>query len=170
MIDHSYIRSRLDYNPLTGTFTWKPWGTPTWRGRFAGTKAGHRSSSDGYVRIGFHDDQGKRWSFLGHRLAWFYVHGCFPPDQVDHIDGDRSNNALGNLRLATQAQNCANTRTRRDNSFGRKGVTKNGTGFQARITVGGERYSLGTYRTPEEAHEVYAREAARRFGEFAKAA
>ena len=112
-------------------------------GSAAGTPNGN-----GYVRI----------SVLGerhhaHRLAWFYVHGVWPPEDVDHIDGCRSNNALRNLRLASRAENNLNLRgPKSGNRSGLLGVseTKSGTYF-ARLSG---RY-LGSFGTSAAAAEAY---------------
>jgi hypothetical protein len=115
------VRQLFDYNPETGDFTWKPnpekqkrWNT-TWSGR----KAGYMGSENHrYVQI-FVDGQ----LYLGHRLAWLYVHGDFPSCGVDHIDGNPANNSIANLRPANQSQNASNMKTPRVNTSGYKGVT-----------------------------------------------
>lgn len=93
-----------------------------------------------------------------------------PPSLVtDHIDGDRLNNRRSNLRVATRSQNSQNCRMHVINTAGQKGVsrTRNGT-YQARIVYQGRIRHLGTYATPEEAHEAYCKAAVELFGEFAR--
>ena len=91
--------------------------------------------------------------FKAHRLAWLMEYGQMPPDDIDHIDGNRSNNAISNLRLATRAENMQNL----SKPKGRypRGVHKVLTGFQARIQHDFRRISLGVYETPEDAYQAY---------------
>lgn len=99
-----------------------------------------------------------------HRLVWALHYGSWPTDHVDHIDGNRSNNALANLRLADRSINQQNQRrARSDNKLGLLGVsTKKATGkFVAQIGISGRKVNLGTFSTAEEAHAAYV-EAKRR--------
>jgi hypothetical protein len=103
----------------------------------------------------------RKSDFLAHRLAWFYVHGVWPPVLIDHINGKRSDNRIVNLRLADWRLNMENKRRESYNSTGLLGVKPNGKGFAARIGSRGVEHHLGTFRTPEEAHAAYV-EAKRR--------
>ena len=76
---------------------------------------------------------GKRYP--AHRLAWLYIYGEWPPDQIDHIDGEPSNNRLDNLRLATNSENQQNRKIASNNTSGAKGVCKIGNRFKAHIGV-----------------------------------
>lgn len=91
---------------------------------------------------------------------------------VDHRDGDGLNNRRGNLREATQAQNCRNARLRKDNRTGVKGVSNVGGSrpFRARIKVHGKTISLGTFATLSEAAAAYAEASQRHHGEFGRVA
>lgn len=141
------LREILDYCPDTGIFRWKVSRGAIKQGDVAGCR------SDVRVLIGVN----KRL-YKAHRLAWLYMHGVYPPDVVDHIDGDPANNRIANLRLATVQQNTHNAkRARRDSQTGLIGVTqhkKSGL-YRASIQYDGKRHSLGYYKTPEEAHAVY---------------
>lgn len=108
----SYLRSILDYDQVTGIFTWKE---TRFRTR-AGDIAGH-TQADGYVTIRI-DDR----AYYGHRLAWTHVHGYWPKSRIDHKDGNPSNNQIENLREATQAQNMANALKQKNNKSGVRGV------------------------------------------------
>lgn len=72
---------------------------------------------DGYVFT-----QIDKRRYMNHRLAWLYVNGAFPANEIDHINGDRSDNRFVNLRLATSKQNKENTPMRVNNTSGYKGV------------------------------------------------
>jgi hypothetical protein len=133
------------------------------RGRPARAK-----SSSGYVKVRIGDLFRKR-SFYAHRIIWLLVHREWPPFLIDHIDGNRSNNALSNLRMATPQQNMANMRVCRRNTTGIKGVSPGyGGQYEAQIYYNYEQIHLGTFPTKELAGEAYAKAAQELFGEFAK--
>lgn len=87
-------------------------------------------------------------------------------NQIDHKDGNPLNNCRDNLRSATNAQNRANSRIRKSKS-GFKGVVRKCNCWQAQITVNKEKIYLGSFDTPEEAHEAYCEAAVKYHGEFA---
>lgn len=120
------------------------------------------SAHNGYrvIRIG-------RRQYKIHRLAWLYTHGCWPADQIDHINCDRADNRLANLREATGAQNSANQRGRA--RHGMKGAYLCADGrWLSTIALGGRRRHLGRFQTQEDAHAAYARAAREIGGEFAR--
>jgi hypothetical protein len=93
---------------------------------------------------------------LAHRIAFAMSHGEWPHGQIDHIDGNRTNNRLSNLRDVTPGENNQNQRRARGNSTsGFLGVSRQRQRWKAEIKLDGRRYCLGTYDTPEEAHEAY---------------
>lgn len=109
----------------------------------------------------------RRW--LSHRLIWFLVKGEWPPGGIDHRDLDGMNNDPENLRVATKAQNNANSRPR--GRSGVKGVSKLTSGrFCARITFNGATSYLGSFDTADEASSAYATAARQSFGDFARIA
>lgn len=150
----------LEYNQETGVFVRR---ISTNNNSKVGDVAG---SHDTQGRIQIRID-GKFYS--AHRLAWFYVHGEWPPQQIDHINMVRDDNRIANLRLANNAQNKANAALRPDNRSGFKGVTNKDGRYRARIRIEGRLHSLGYFATPEEAHEAYKRAARKAFGEFFRA-
>jgi hypothetical protein len=95
---------------------------------------------------------------LSHRAAWFLHYREDPPKAIDHIDGNPANNSISNLRAATATVNSQN-RWRGSGKSGLLGVTVRNDGpnikFRASIRVAGKLIQLGTYKTAEEAHEVY---------------
>jgi hypothetical protein len=96
-----------------------------------------------------------------HRLAWFYMHGEWPPHQVDHINRVRGDNRIANLRLATRAENLQNRNLSKNNTSGHEGVKWNGRvgKWYAQISHNKERMHLGSYSNIEDA--IAARSAAR---------
>lgn len=116
------------------------------------TQLGANVDSNGYINVKLDG-----FTHKVHRLIWEYKYGPIPEGmQIDHINGVRNDNRIGNLRLATRLQNSQNRKKRTDNSSGATGVTYNkSTGFWvARIGIDGERVYLGSYRSKEEAQEV----------------
>jgi hypothetical protein len=105
---------------------------------------GIRAGFHGYAYIGIEGH-----NHLAHRLAWLYVHGEWPTE-IDHIDRNRMNNAISNLRSVSKAENRHNVPTL-------KGYQQRGRRYWARITAFGERRSLGVFDTPEAATEAYRR-------------
>lgn len=86
---------------------------------------------------------------------------------VDHVDGDRTNNVVSNLRYCTSSQNSANRNQK--GTSGLKGVSKERNGkFRSRIKKDGKHFHLGTFDTKEQAHDAYKKKAVELFGEFAK--
>lgn len=142
------LRELLHYDPTTGVFT-----NATTRNRCA--IAGHRAGwidPNGYQTIKIF-----RKAYLAHRLAWFYVHGEWPAQQIDHINQVRHDNRIDNLRDVSPAVNQQNVRhAQRNNRSGILGVCKNKTRHSAVIEADGKRFYLGCFATPEEAGAVYA--------------
>lgn len=139
---------KLNYNPETGIFTWKFNGT---RGVKAGDVAGSKMTH-GYIALSI---GGKK--ALGHRIAWLFAHGEFAQGNIDHINRNKSDNRISNLRLATYEQNAQNRLKNSKNTSGFKGVTwhKRDKKWQAAITVSGKVLHLGYYKDPKEASIAY---------------
>src|SRR5262249_8878082 len=158
LVNATRLRELVDYDPHTGIFIRKI----TCRGGSAGSIAGKRHC-EGYLQLSIDG----RCYFL-HRLAWLYVYGEFPSDQIDHINGDRADNRIINLRPATHTENMRNRCRHRNGSSGFKGVYRERGKWCARITIrAGRRLYLGRFDTPEEAHAAYFAAAQKHFGEFA---
>lgn len=153
----------LHYDAESGVFTRKVGrsGPNARAGDIAGCDNGQ-----GYIRI-YVDGR----PYKGHQLAWFYTHGLWA-DEIDHINGNRADNRLDNLRSVTRAQNKMNCATYKSNSSGIKGVSFfRPTGkWKAQIQRDGKKIGLGYFVTKEEAGEAYRRAADAMFGEFARAA
>jgi len=139
---------KLNYDKETGIFTWKYDGT---RGVKAGHVAGTKMNT-GYICLSV---KGKK--ALGHRVAWLFAHGEFAQGNIDHINRDKADNRIANLRLATSEQNAQNRLKNCTNTSGFKGVTwhKRDKRWQAAITVKRKVLHLGYYKTPEDAYLAY---------------
>lgn len=134
------------------------------------TRRNSNSSSLIYVHHNIHRN-GRQTSEFLHRtiLARILSRPLSLSEVVDHIDGNGLNNRRSNLRLASHRQNLWNQRMRKDNTAGFKGITAYGTNkWRAQIRSNGKRLHLGTFDTPEEAHEAYCTAARELFGEFAR--
>ena len=155
MITQARLRELLSYDRQTGALTWKrrPDGSRQWNGKWAGKRAGYVTST-GYrlVRI-----DGKM--HLAHRLIWLMEYGCWP-EEVDHQDHNRDNNALSNLAEVDRTGNSKNHSLRSNNTSGHVGVHwfKRVGLWNAYIAANGKRISLGYFKVFEDA--VAARRAA----------
>lgn len=149
---HSELLESLSYDPMTGVFLWKQTRRRTEIGKPAGT-------TDFYGRRIICKDKQR---YFAHRLAWFYVHGEFPDKDIDHINGDHSDNRISNLRLATHAENMQNHRkARSDSKSGLAGVYKapgKRLGWYAEIRTNGKKTYIGYFETKELAHNAYLQE------------
>lgn len=159
---HHLIIELLEYDPRTGVFLWKKTRGGSAK---AGTVAGANSG------CGYRTVRVLRKIYKEHRLVWFYVHGQWPEMDIDHIDGNKHNNAIANLRLATSAQNVANSNVRKDSRSGLKGVQRARgctSRWVARITENGVRREIGRYDSPEDAYAAYQIAASVHFGNYAR--
>lgn len=116
------------------------------------------------IKVGFKNPDGYLYvkilgsNFLIHRVIWLWFKGPNIPHEIDHIDRNKENNSLANLRESTRTLNVFNTDTRVDNKSGYKGVCfhKKTNKWNAQINIGpNKRKSLGFYDTPELAHQAY---------------
>lgn len=101
-----------------------------------------------------------------HRIAIALTHNVWP-EAVDHINGDKLDNRLCNLRIATRQENLFNSRCRADSRSGVKGVSRHGSGWRAKIKRDGVTHCLGTFATIAEASQAYRSAAAKLHGNFA---
>lgn len=156
-ITQNFLKSVLSYDEYTGEFRWLDNRNSDKKGRVAGT-----INSDGYSMIGL-----CRKQYGAHRLAWLYMTGCWPTEQIDHKDLNPLNNRIDNLRWASHGQNRANSVGW--SKCGVKGVHRYRNRWVAQIHFDKKKIHLGVFDTKEEAGAAYAREAALRHGEFARA-
>jgi hypothetical protein len=150
VITQSRLKELLHYNEETGVFTRKTTrGPKAIKGQIAGSE-----NSFGYMTIGI---DGKYYK--SHRLAWLYVHGEFPSNDIDHINGIRSENMIRNLRVVTVGENMQNQKgPRSNNKTGVLGVCEHSGRYVAQIQVNKKHIHIGMYSTAEEAHEAYLAE------------
>lgn len=159
LISQELVKALFEYCPDTGLFTRKiTTGTKAKAGSIAGSL-----QDSGYILLEINGN-----TYRAHRIAWLYIYGKFPVEQLDHINRDRADNSIANLRECSSKENSYNTSVRSDNTTGYKGVSidKRSGRYRAYITVSGKQKSLGYYSTPEEAAEAYNKAAAELFGEF----
>lgn len=114
MLTLERVNELLRYDPGSGQFFWK---LARRNGSAAGSPAGC-ASSNGYTRIKIDGVQ-----YLAHRLAWFIHNLEWPTGPIDHVDADRANNSISNLRVCTDSQNQQNQPLRKSNRSGVKGVS-----------------------------------------------
>lgn len=131
-----------------------------------GSVAGHKAAADGYTRISVAGQK-----FLAHHIVWCMHHGDLPKE-IDHINGDKSDNRIENLRLATRAQNAANFhKLRATNTSGMRGVTWDAakSSWKAQIGYQGKHKFLGYFDTQRDAGVCYNTVARILFGDFSNA-
>lgn len=118
---------------------------PCWVGTVAGSVSGN-----GYVELTVDSVPVK-----AHRVVWAMTNGRWPEDQIDHINGIRTDNRPENLREATSHQNALNRRASTRSTTGLLGAFRHGRKFIARLTFRGAKISFGCFATAEEAHQAY---------------
>lgn len=150
------LKEILRYSPKSGKLFWL-----VSRGRVvAGQEAGHKTAN-GYVVV----NVGGR-SHKGHRIAWALMTGEWPTERIDHKDRNGQNNRWSNLRLASHSQNIANSRRRRDNTSGIRGVYSFQGKWMVIITHEGVRYYLGLFKKKRDAAQARRAAAQKLYGQF----
>lgn len=159
-LTHERLLEALSHDPETGIFIWK-----------ISRRGSHRRPGDvagrwmaGYISILI-----DKRAYRAHRLAWFYVHGEWPPNGIDHKDRVRDNNTLANLRLATSTQNKQNLPIFRNNKSGVKGVCWDSERqkWSSRIKLKDKHLHLGRFREFSAAVAVRKAAELKYYGEFA---
>lgn len=144
MTPEALIRATLLYDPETGRIT-------RLRGHYSGYVPGSRQRS-GYVKVKVGDAR-----YFAHRVAWLLHYGEWPSEQIDHINGVRSDNRIANLRDVPQRGNQQNVTRRKDNGSGYLGVSFHRASgkWQAQIKHCGRKHYLGLYSSPSDAAQSY---------------
>lgn len=153
MIDPNVIIKLVSYDKETGDMTWakrkisffkSERSMRTWNTKYSGMRTMNTVHNQGYLcgKI-----LGK--SLLAHRVAWVIAYGDWPKGEIDHINGDRTDNRIKNLRDVGREDNARNCAMRRDNTSGHVGVHFNKRHGTWAATVGGKH--IGSYSTKEDA-------------------
>lgn len=152
------LKEILHYDPTTGLFARI---SKLHKGCIPGLVG--NLNPDGYLRIYV---DGK--IYLAQRLVWLYIYGVFPPSDTDHINQVKSDNRVCNLRLATRAENKRNTKKRRDNKSGHKGVSWSTSNkkWRASCTYHGKSICIGYFVNIEDAARAYNTFTEANYGEF----
>jgi HNH endonuclease len=140
------LKEILSYDKETGYFYWN---VSKGSAAIQGDKAGF--VRDGYAKIKINGKE-----FFAHRLAWLYVHGRLPINEIDHKNGNGSDNRFINLREATRYQNVQNLhKVKSNNKLGVTGVYKKGNKYIASIKIDNKRREIGYFNSIEEAKDAY---------------
>lgn len=149
MLTAERLRELVEYDPKTGVFVRRVVLSNVVK---VGDVAGSKSVKTGHYFIWV---EGKRYG--AHRLAWLYMTGTWPKKNIDHINGDGSDNRWCNLRDVAQSVNLQNIRSaNKRNTSGLLGAHDHGDGkYTSQIQVDGKRRYLGIFSTAAEAHKAY---------------
>lgn len=163
------LRELLSYDERTGVLTWKMQPTTSRSNIGFNNKCGGKVAGTvglkGYIMIGI----GKVY-YLSHRIIWKMMTGKDPVDQIDHEDADRGNNRWANLRQASNGPNIQNSRIRKDNTSGIKGVhwEADRRKWRAVVTVNGKQIKIGRFDDLVQAKTAINVARQRLHGEFAR--
>jgi hypothetical protein len=159
MLTQSELKSRLHYNSETGIFTYLKQINNTIKiGDIAGTLKPH-----GYISISINNKL-----YYAHRLVWLYVYNKLPENTIDHINGNRCDNSLTNLREASKLENNRNSKINKNNTSGIKGVyySKRNKNYVAQITLNYKTYYLGSFKNIHDAEALAIKSRKEHFQEF----
>jgi hypothetical protein len=159
-LDVKQLFNYLNYDPNTGVFTWK---VNTARSGTISEIAGNVNCR-GYRSIWINGLQ-----FKAHRLAWAMSYGEWPDLDIDHINQNKSDNRICNLRHASRSENMFNRGKNKNNKSGIKGVhfCKCTGMWRAQMILNFKHVNIGRFKTKEEAAEAYLKKAKEHRGEFA---
>lgn len=164
-ISKEIVFGLLSYDKNSGDFTWlvRRNAVRAPAGGRAGTT--HTSRNKSYIVIIINGKQ-----YKAHHLAWLFHYGEWPDSDLDHRDGDGTNNRITNLRPCNMSENKANSKRYKNNKSGFKGVfwDKKEQRFVVSIQWEKKRRKIGRFKTLEEAASAYKRAAEGLFGDFAR--
>jgi hypothetical protein len=140
-----FLNINVAYDESTGLFSWQQKRQGVTNGKFGNLE------KTGYIRAKILNKK-----YLAHRLAWFVVYGQWPEGQIDHINGNRADNRIANLRVVDSSGNAQNRRAKqKNNQSGYFGVHASGGKWRAQIRIEKKLQHLGVFDTPELASEAY---------------
>ena len=148
-ISQEMLKERLHYDRETGVFTWLDVEVNGYKVR---NKRAGCTNGRGYVIIGF-SVAGKPYILTAHRLAWLYEYGEFPSGSLDHINHDKTDNRIINLRIASHRENSRNRSMQSNNTTGHNGISfrKPRNKYLAYIKVNYKQKHLGSFENIEDA-------------------
>ena len=167
-MDQYQIKKLLDYDPLTGDFTWlqRPRSFFKTEGDYKGWNAKNVGRKSGYIHhTGYRIIRIFKSGYYAHRLAWLWANGAWPEPFIDHINHDKDDNRLANLRVVTKRDNGRNQKVRSNNTSGVMGVTwhKGHQRWAAQVWNGERNLHLGYHETVKDAEQARL-EAGKRLG------
>jgi hypothetical protein len=144
-MNQSQLKEILDYDRETGIFRWA---------KDVGSRARKGCAAGGYNTVGYIAMQVKGRRYYAHRLAWLYCYGDFP-SQIDHINHNKSDNSISNLRAVSGSDNKKNSPIQANNKSGCTGVHWNNRdgNWISQIRAEGVSTHLGVFEIKEEAIE-----------------
>ena len=144
------IKHLFDWCPESGVLRWK---SPTSNRVKAGDVAGNLDSK-GYYRVGLHGAQ-----YRLHRVIWLLAYGEWPKGEIDHIDGNRINNSISNLRCVSHKRNSRNCKLSKNNTSGHIGITwhKKAGKWMASVSIDGRQQHLGLFDDKRDAISARAK-------------
>jgi hypothetical protein len=163
------LRRLLDYDPGTGWLWWKSRPRAEFKSdrayrAFEARNVGKRAFT-ATTRNGYKTGRADNKQLFAHRVIWAIVHGEWPPEDIDHINGDKSDNRILNLRIASRSDNCKNRAGWGASRY--LGVSRAPNGkWRARINLHGKERGLGVFNAEEEAFAAYLNAAKALHGEF----
>lgn len=159
-ITQNRLHNLVNYESDTGSFFWKKRNAEdfiscsinvesrakAWNTRYSGKKCGYKYQGYTYMKL-----DGR--CYLAHRLAWLYVYGYIPKDCMDHINHERDDNRICNLRIVSRGENSKNKSLNKNNISGFNGVTrrKDCNRWEANIRSEGKRIYLGSFENKSDA-------------------
>lgn len=157
----------LSYNSDTGKLYWKfrNSGPENWNSQFSGKEAMYSIEPTGYLRGSLLGGQ-----YKSHLICWGIYYGSYPDKEIDHIDGNKANNAISNLRESSRSENQINIPIRKSNTSGYKGVSWKGRNgkWQSQIQINGTTKYLGLFSDKEDAYHAYCTASRLHHGEFGR--
>lgn len=177
-LSYDFVSSILDYFPESGKIYWKP-RTPDmfegknrspehccsiWNAKNSGKQITYKNNYN-YILARIYGN-----AYQVSRIAWLLFYKEWPCDEIDHINGIRSDNRILNLRIANRSQQGFNRSIQKNNSVGLKGVSwcKIKNKWRSRTTIKRKEIFLGYFNTPEEAYAAYKKAAIQLHGEYVR--